>query len=94
MQSVLDNVNIHKGALERLEAAVSAVVPLLDEADQEEVRGQLEDVTTQYRGHLFDSEGYLVERWIETKEAGLSGLHLTAVQTAPLQVSAASYARM
>lgn len=79
-------MTVHKGALERLEAAVSAVLPLLDEPDQEMLRTQLEELSHQYDGHVFECEGYLVERWVEAKEGELSGMALTAVQPPTLQV--------
>jgi hypothetical protein len=84
-QSLLDDINVHRGSLERLEAAVGAVLPLLDEPDQEQLRTQLDAVTGQYKSHLFDSEAYLAERWLEGKEAELSSLSLTAVQSPLLQ---------
>ena len=76
----------HRGALEKLESTVGAVIPLLDEEDQEELKAQLEDLTRQYHSHVFDSEAYLTERWLEDREAELSAMAPTAVQVTPLQV--------
>lgn len=64
---------------------MGAVLPLLDESDQEQLRAQLEDVTGQYKSHVFDSEAYLSERWLEEKEAELDAMGLTAVQPSLVQ---------
>ena len=80
-------MGIHHGALEMLEGAVGAVIPLLDESDQEELRVQLEDLTNQYNSHNFDTNYYIVERWVESKEAELIGMAPTGVQVQPLQVT-------
>ncbi len=85
-QSIVEDVDLHKGSLERLETTVGAVLPLLDEPDQDQLRAQLEDLTNQYNCHSFNSEGYLVERWVEGKEAELVAMAPTAVQPPALQV--------
>ena len=87
LQSVVEDVDLHKGSLDRLEAAVGAVLPLLDEPDQDQLRAQLEDLTNQYNCHAFNSEGYLVERWVEGKEAELVAMAPIAVQPPAVQVS-------
>ena len=62
------------------------MLPLLDEGDQEVLRGQLDQLSAQYSGHVCDCESYQVQRWLEQREAELSGLGLAAVQSALLQV--------
>ena len=62
------------------------MLPLLDEGDQEMLRGQLDQLSTQYSGHVCDCESYQVQRWLEQREAELSGLGLAAVQPSLLQV--------
>lgn len=77
--------------MEALEVSVEGVLPLLDDADQEEVKGQLEAVTVDFHRHVFDCEAFVVEQWVEDREAELVAMARTAVQVQPLQVSCILY---
>ena len=89
LQSIRDDALGQKKSLEALEVSVEVVLPLLDDADQEEVKGQLEAVTADFQRHVFDSEAFLVEQWVEDREAELVSMARSAVQVQPLQVSCA-----
>lgn len=65
---------------------MEAVLPLLDEEDQEELKEKLDEVTGLFHTHMFSCEGHLVEQWIETKEVELSCMASSGVQVQPLQV--------
>ena len=76
-----------KKSLEALEHSVDVVLALLDDADQEELKRELDNVTADFHRHGFACEGYLVEQWVEDKEAELSAMAPSGVQVQPLQVS-------
>ena len=83
---MIDDVESHGEALSKLGAAVSVVVDLVDDSDQQLLRQRLSDVTGQYNALKFDSNSYLVDRWLEDKESQLCGLAPSGVLVSPLQV--------
>ena len=86
LQAVIDDVESHREALNKLGAAVSVVVDLVDDSDQQLLRQRLGDVTGRYNELKFDSNSYLVDRWLEDRESQLCGLAPSGVLVSPLQV--------
>ena len=76
----------HREALNKLGAAVKVVVDLVDEGDQQLLNGQFSEVTGRYNTLKFDSNSYVVDRWLEDRETQLCGLAPAGVLVSPLQV--------
>ena len=85
-QAVIEDVETHREALNKLGAAVKVVSELVDEDDKQLLGGQLDEVTGQYNTLKFNSNGYPVERWLEDKEMKLCLLAPTGVLVSPVQV--------
>ena len=62
------------------------MLALLDDSDQEELKRQLDDLAASFHQHLFGCEAFIVEQWVEDKEAELVAMATSAVQVQPLQV--------
>jgi len=65
---------------------VEEVQPLLDDSDQEELKQQLDALAASFHQHLFGCEAFMVEQWVEDREAELVAMATSAVQVQPLQV--------
>lgn len=90
-KAVVEDVERHREALNKLGAAVKVVAELVDESDQQLLNCQLDEVTGQYKILKFNSRGYPVERWLEDRETRLCSLAPTGVLVSPVQVSTAVF---
>ena len=81
----------HKKASYDLAAAVEVVTVMVDESDQQVLVGQLEKIMGQYSVLRFNSRCYLVERWLEDREAELCSMAPAGVLVSSVHVSYCYY---
>ena len=86
-QAIIEEVKEHHESLESLESAVSDVLTLVEEEDdQRALSQQLEEVTQRYNRLLFDSSCYPVDRWLEDRSTQLVSMAPSGVLVVALQV--------